>query len=300
MAGCAPGQDGGAKLDPLKSPLSEYYAAIYGSGEPEDYAKQQAKVEELVAVCMADEGFEYVPVDQSQYNFSSEEEGVDRNTKEWVAENGYGMTTQTETAPPVDPDQPEFVDPNQPYVESLSPTEQTAYFETLYGVSPTEEEVASEDFEYTWENGGCQGAASHEVQPQAYDDEKYKPLLDKMNTIYESLQKDPAVAELDSKWSSCMADAGYSSYSKKQDAMDAVVEESNKLYSSETGEPPADDELKRVQKLEIETALADFTCAEKLDYQDKMLALQFKLEEQFIADNKSELDALVAEYEQAG
>ena len=300
LSGCAPGQDAADKLDPMKSPLSEYYASLYGSGDQDDFAKQQKKVEELAAVCMADEGFEYVPVDQSQYTTSTEDEGVDRDTEEWVAENGYGMTTQNDSQPVPDPEQEQYVDPNQPYVESLSATEQTAYYETLYGISPTEEEMASEDYVYTWENGGCQGAARHEVQPAPYEDEKYKPLMEKMNTIYEKVQSDPAIAELNAAWSSCMADAGYSSYSKKQDAMDAVIEESNSLYESETGEPPADDELERVQKLEVDTAVADFACSEKTDYQDKSLAVQFALEEQFIADYKTELDAMIAEYEQAG
>ncbi|WP_309620880.1 hypothetical protein [Salinibacterium sp.] len=300
LAGCAPGQESGNKLDPMKSPLSEYYASLYGSGDQKDYAKQQKKVEELVAKCMAKEGFDYIPVDQSQNISYGSDEGVDRNTKKWVAENGYGMTTQNDSQPTPDPEQEPYVDPNQPYVESLSATEQAAFYETLYGVSPTEEEMASEDFVYSWENGGCQGAAQHEVQPQPSDNEKYKALLEKMNTIYEKVQSDPVIAKLDATWSSCMADAGYSSYSKKQDAINAVVEESNKLYDSETGEPPADDELKRVQKLEIDTAVADFACSEKIDYQDKSLAVQFALEKQFIADNKAELDAMVAEYEQAG
>ena len=300
LSGCASGQDTADKLDPMKSPLAEYYASLYGSGDQEDFATQQKKVEELVAACMADEGFEYVPVDQSQYGSYTEDDGVDRNTTEWVAKNGYGMTTQNDSPPMPDPEQEQFVDPNQPYVESLSATEQTAYYETLYGVSPTEEEAASEDFEYTWENGGCQGAAQHEVRPQPYEDAKYKPLLDKMNTIYEKVQGDPVIAELDATWSSCMADAGYSSYSKKQDAMNAVNDEVNSLYQSETGEPPADDELERVQKLEIDIAVADFACSEKIDYQDKSLTVQFALEEQFIADNKTELDAMIAEYEQAG
>lgn len=299
LSGCAAGQEGGGKLDPMKSPLSEYYASLYGSGDQKDFEKQQTKVQELVAVCMAKEGFDYIPTDQSQYS-SSVDEGVDRNTKKWVAENGYGMTTQNGNEPAPDPEQEQYVDPNQDYIASLSPTEQTVFYEILYGVSPTEEEMASEDYVYTWENGGCQGAAQNEVQPQPYDNEKYKPLLEKMNTLYEKAQSDPVIAKLDAAWSSCMADAGYSSYSKKQDAMDAVIEESNGLYDSETGEPPADDELTRVQELEIDTAVADFACSEKLDYQNKSLAVQFALEKQFIADNKAELDAMVAEYEQAG
>jgi hypothetical protein len=300
MAGCAPGPEGGDKLDPAKSPLAEYYSTMYGGGDEEDFAKQQQKVEELVAVCMADEGFEYIPVDQSQYMSTSDVAEYDPQSKKWVAENGYGITTQNGMAPEVDPEEEQFVDPNQSYVEALSATEQTAYYETLYGVSPTEEEMNNEEYEYSWEKAGCQGAAQHEVRPQAYDDEKYQPLLEKMNTIYETVQRDPKVAELDSSWSSCMADAGFTSYAKKQDAMDAVIEKSNALYEDGSAEGPSDEMLKEVQEFEIETAMADLECATSIDYQDTVLGVQFELEKQFIADNKSELDAMVAEYEQAG
>ena len=53
------------KLDPEKSPLAEYMSACYGEQDQEFYDKQSKQVEELVAACMADEGFEYIPVDQS-------------------------------------------------------------------------------------------------------------------------------------------------------------------------------------------------------------------------------------------
>jgi hypothetical protein len=301
LSGCTSGEDSAGKLDREKSPLGEYYAALYGSGDEKDLAKQQKKMQELIAKCMADEGFDYLPVDQSQYTSTSPDEvGIDRSTKKWAAENGYGITTQDNTQPTGDPDQEPYVDPNQAYIESLSTSEQAAYYETLYGVSPTEEEMASEDFVYNWENGGCQGAAQNEVQPQPSEDGKYKALIDKMNGLFEKFQTDPGLAKLESDWSSCMADAGYASYSKKDDAAEAVVAESNKLYSSETGEPPADSELKRVQKLEIDTAVADFDCSKKVNYEDRALTAQFALEKQFVADNKTELDAMVAEYENAG
>ena len=50
---------------------------------------------------------------------------------------------------------------------------------------------------------------------------------------------------------------------------------------------------------EIEVALADFTCAEKVDYQKAYMTAQYRLENQFIEDHKSELDAMVAEIAQA-
>ena len=52
-----PGGGGGEKLDPTKSPLSEYMSAFYGEQDEDFYAQQAKEVEELVAACMSDQGF---------------------------------------------------------------------------------------------------------------------------------------------------------------------------------------------------------------------------------------------------
>ena len=62
-----PGGGGSEKLDPEKSPLAEYMDAFYGQQDEDFYAQQAKEVEELVAECMSDQGFEYIPVDQTQY-----------------------------------------------------------------------------------------------------------------------------------------------------------------------------------------------------------------------------------------
>ncbi len=49
---------------------------------------------------------------------------------------------------------------------------------------------------------------------------------------------------------------------------------------------------------EVELALADLGCREETDYRQKAQDIQFELEEQFIADHESELEALRAAAEQ--
>lgn len=303
LAGCTAGPGGGAdELDPMKSPLSEYMNAIYGSQDEDDWAKQSAEIEELVASCMADEGFEYIPVDQSQYtSFSSDDE--DRDTEEWVAANGYGMTQSPEQIEEQNKQAEEYVDPNGDYVSSLSESEQAAYYEVLYGPGPDEAEMGEDgSYEYRWEDAGCQGAAQHEVQgDQPYDDETYKPLFDAMNTMYEKVQSHPDTVKLDALWSACMADAGHT-YAKKNEPIETISNELNEYYQTAYGEDgmgtPDEKELDALRDKEIEVALADFKCAEKVDYTQKALAVQFEVEREFIADHKAELEALVAEYEQ--
>jgi len=303
LSACSGGGGGGGdKLDANKTPLTEYYEAIYGGYDEKEQIAKQKKAEELMAACMAKEGFEYTPVDNSQYMSFSEEDMEDRNTEKWVSANGYGMTLTPEQQEEQNEQMGEFVDPNQPYVQALSPGEQTAYYEVLYGPGPTEEEMAAmeegDGGEYNWESMGCQGAAQHEVNGEdVTQSEKYKPLMDELNTVWEKLQKDPKVAKLDAAWSACMADAGYPGLKTQDAAMMSVNDASNAYYETAT-EAPDDAKLAELRENEIAVALADFKCAEKTDYRDKKLEVQFDVERQFIDDHKSELDAMIADVEQ--
>lgn len=292
---------GGGKLTYEDSPLGKYTSALWGGMDQEKADKEAAEIQDLVVACMKKEGFEYIPDTQNgaMVDFDFEE----RETEKWVAANGYGMSMDSGTGE-------EYVDPNQDYLESLSAGEQTAYYEVLYGPGPTAEEMeameAGEDtYTYDWKTAGCNGAAQHEVQGeqgQAYDDPKYAGLFEKMNSLYTKAAEDPAVKKLDAEWSDCMADAGYTEFKTKSEAVQSISDAQMALYD-EAGvdadgnsveiDKAAQDELK--QK-EIDVALADFKCAEKSDYMQQTLKVQFKLEEQFVADNKSELDAMLAEY----
>ncbi|WP_411698254.1 hypothetical protein [Conyzicola sp.] len=305
LSGCtAGGGTDGGDLDAEKTPMTEYYDAMYGGYDEKEAAAQQKKVEELVATCMAEEGFDYTPVDQSQYQGMSFDD-EDRDTEEWVAEHGYGMNQTPEEIEEMNAQSEDFVDPNQSYIEALSVSEQEAYYEVLYGPGPSDEEMAameedSGSYEYNWETAGCQGAAQHEISGEDLtQSEKYKPLMDELNTIWEKLQKSPEIVKIEAEWAACMADAGWADFKKKEDASTEVSEASNEYWATGTTEEP-DDALKAEwREYEIEVALADFKCAEKVDYQDKYLAAQFEFENQFIADHKSELDAMVADIAQA-
>jgi len=199
----------------------------------------------------------------------------------------------------------EFVDPNQQYVDALSPTEQEAYYKVLYGPGPTDEEMAAmeeggDGYEYNWETAGCQGAAQHEINgDDLTQSDKYKPLMDEINAIWEKQQKDPAIVKVEGAWAACMADAGYSDFKAKQDAQNEVNEAANAYYESGATEEPDAATKAEWRAHEIEVALADFKCAKKVDYQKTYLTAQYRLENQFIDDHKGELDAMVADIAQA-
>lgn len=299
LAGCSGGPGGSEKLSYEDSPLSKYLEVVNGSWDEEKMAADQKKAEEFKAECMAEEGFEYTPVDQSQYMTSfGEEEMAERETEEWVAANGWGFVQTQAEMDAQQAEAEEITDPNQPYIESLSPTEQEAYYATLYGVPPTEEEIGEDGtYEYNWETSGCEGAAQHEIQGENYwEDEEFSDLTEAMSTLWEEQSKHPDVVALDEKWSACMADAEYPDLKSRSDAQTIIMDKQNEFWNGENAEGPSEEQLAELKQEEIDLALADFRCGKKLDYQNVQLRAQFDLEEQFIEDHKSELDALVAAY----
>ena len=171
LTACSGGGNASAGTDPddlPKGPLDEMFEEMYGEYDEDQGARDMMRVEEIVAECMAEEGFEYIPVDQTQFtSFSSDELDVEWGTLEFAEQYGYGATTnpwgggEGEEEQPVDEEQPEFVDPNQEAVEAMSATEQEAYYAALYGNQEYVE--GEEEVEWDWTTAGCQGLAQHEV-----------------------------------------------------------------------------------------------------------------------------------------
>lgn len=319
LAGCS--GSGGGELSYEDSPLSKYLMASTGSElSPEEQQKQadeqQRKQEELVAQCMSREGFEYTPntdngstIVTSGGDFEWEPE-----KREWVEKYGYGMVNspwneQQQEEGPAE----EYTDPNQGYIDSLSPSEQTAYWETLYG-GPTETEGdGSEEggsFEYRWQDAGCQGWAQNELQgSDPWQDEQFAGLRQKMNDLWTKSQDSAELSALDGAW----ADAGEPGFAKQAEAPQSISDAQNKIYetaygdgtteidpeSPEVADPSSSPEMKALGEREIALALKDLDCREKTSYRQEALKAQFALEERFIAENKAELEAFKAAAEQS-
>lgn len=307
IAGCSllPGGDGG-ELTWEDSPLNAYLTNGTGDMSEEElnehFMEQQTQVEELVAVCMSDEGFEYIPVDQTQYYSGSVSTGEewDPESREWVEQYGYGAIDFPGRDDQPDPEDIP-TDPNAEYVESLSESEMTAYYETLYGPGPDEEEIGEDgSYEYDWQEAGCYGAAQHEVQgDDPYSSEQHKPVMDAINAFYTDVQNDPALADLNRAWSSCMTEAGFPGFATQPEAQNSIYDEINAFYESRPDGAEMDDpEYLAIGEKEIELALADLDCREETDYRQASLKIQFELEEKFIQDHQAELDALKAALEQ--
>lgn len=307
------------------SPLSQYMNAGYDfDASPEEQQaesdKKQKKVEELVAECMAKEGFEYQPVDYSSQPgvVGGSDVEWEPDKKEWVAQYGYGVFNNPYPSEPEEPtDGNTWVDPNQEYVESLTESERTSYYEVLYGPQPTEEEM--NDPEFQWDNSNsCQGKAQEEVwgEQNIGQTDEFQPLMDAVSKFYDQFYGEGAKpTEADKAWADCFAEAGYSGFDRQSAVIQSFYERSNKFWEdanasmsasgTETADPAdyvdptKSPEWKQAAEEEIETALADLECRQKTDYAKKQQDLVFAAEQKFVDEHKAELEAYKTAMEQA-
>lgn len=178
-------------------------AALLGwEANPIEDRRRQLEVEELTSTCMRDQGFEYEPVDWSA-QMNPEDDLQFSDPVAFGEKYGYGVMRSYELYEIGDGGEgQDFEDPNQEYVNSLSPDEQNAYYEALYGSGM--EEPVDEDVEVvdpTPEQMGCSGMASAEV----FGDRDLGPeVQDALEDYFTNLSSDPRLDEANRAWAACM------------------------------------------------------------------------------------------------
>ena len=189
-----------------------------GNTEDVDYAEQDKLVQEAIAECMRQEGWEYIPVDQSSY--TSSVEYTDEDEVERIKREGFGIAYWTLNQDAGMDFGEEYVDPNSDYVMALSDDERTAYYESLYGTDEEQQaemttEVdpdTGEEYQVSYGYGvGCQGEGYTSV---AGEDLTQSPeYWEAISTYYEELSErveaDPRMQKLTDGWSACMKDKGF-------------------------------------------------------------------------------------------
>lgn len=302
LTGCSSDGDGGDAApvtveDYSNTPLSEYMTKLSGGDTSEtDWDAMSRQSEEVVAACMLEQGFEYEPVDNTGTAVEMPGEDLDYNSREYAETYGYGVATTFEESQASAEEQSDaWVDPNQEYVEAMSETERTAYYEALYGVQ-TEYVEGEEPPAYDWTTAGCQGKAQHEVYGEmngAWEMPEFTDLQEQISKLYEQVQTDSAYTELQASWSSCMADAGYE-YESQMAVTEDLNERMNAVYEQMGDGSDVDTALvDEIAALEVKVATADFDCRKDLGFERKQLDIQIKLEQAFVDEHKAELDAWV-------
>ncbi|WGD37108.1 hypothetical protein [Lysinibacter sp. HNR] len=309
LTGCS-GDTNSAK-DTADSPLTPYFEKIFGDSDTAENKQREKKVEDAIASCMADEGFDYTPqVRDSSMDAENASFFEGRGTLEWAEKNGFGISTG-----PMMEERAEgnSSNPNEEYIASLSEGEQTAYNTALYGNyalpsgdendSDSEEGNSTDDavYEYDPEKAGCAGSAQHKVDQELGDpttDPEYKELFEAMTSgLFEKVDAEPKVVAASKEWGACMADAGHPGLEELHQVQQLIFDR-----LPQTGPSDGDDTLEQsaqkeeTKDYEIKLAVADHKCQEKTQAEKIRSEAKFVLEKEFIAKNTAKLDALVSTY----
>ncbi|ADG75382.1 conserved hypothetical protein [Cellulomonas flavigena DSM 20109] len=308
LAGCTGGTSSASAED--GGPMTAFYEKLGGSFEDEDYERQQREMEEIIAACMAEQGFEYTPAEPVSME---EPEGLPEwDSKEYAEQYGYGATTSDEIYGGGE----EYVDPNADYLATMSESEQTAFYEALYGTPPEVDPEADPEaeIEYNWEENGCSGKASHEVYEQQggiWEDPEFTALSDEMSTEWEAVLDDPKVSAAQDKWVECIADAGFD-FSSPDEPQQAIYDELNALYEAAAPDAEGDVEgevdpeasfepdpaaMAELKEKELELAAADYACKESSGFTKAQNDAYAAIEQQMWDKYGERLEAIAAKYE---
>ena len=115
------------------SPLSDFLNPNGGTGDDEMAASmaREKRIQELVAACMTDQGFDYEPFVYPMSSSASPMDDVDGGSRAFAEKYGYGISTFDDAS--FSTAESTVVDPNQAAVEAMSDGEREAYYAALWG-----------------------------------------------------------------------------------------------------------------------------------------------------------------------
>lgn len=292
--------------DAASSPLAEFLGQGDFVSDPEGaqarWAEEERERQEVIASCMQAQGFEYTPVDYSQLN-TFDQDIEDWGSDEWVAEWGFGITTQRFSQQQVGPnlkgwddtrveaEAEEFVDPNQDYIESLSQEEQEAYFEALHGdqsffeglddpsLSDEERDALFEDL--AWEPQGCEGEAYSQDANFSF----YQDFEDELQDMEKRFEADPRVAERRQDVTSCVGDKGldYTDMESLYERFEDELQDMDPYANGDFAEPDfgiSEEEMAQMSEEELDEFFSDFEFVEpELTEEDKAKLAELQAEE---------------------
>lgn len=251
-------------------------------------AQMHIELQERLAACMTDKGFEYTPQPYSPPDASPPTEP---DNEAWVAQYGFGTAGGFNELPFTPPP-----NPNDAYVASLSETAREAYWDAFSGVGHTSSDFSELTVEEQWAASGCSGETilameEKDTAENPYQSPEFTDLTTSMEGLAGAALLEPEMIDLAAQWSSCMADAGFS-FVSRADMTDAMMLLRNNLpFPHEDGAAEA---VAAADEEEIATALADLTCRNDVEWDTTAARVQADLEERFVADHKAELDELIA------
>jgi hypothetical protein len=283
LAACS-GDGNGGVATPATSPLAEILGwgmmdeGAAGGGRQISQAERERhdRAERLTAECMAERGFDYVPVSLEDLASGPFDEAYALPAEDFAAEYGYGVTTL------FPPDEQAAPDPNQEIQAGLSAELREAYRRALWGDAVAEGDGS---------DPGCQMLANQQVydaDPRADAGQpQFTELFEALDALWVRIENDPRLHGTDQDWVACMAQAGYPGFTRPHDARQTVFDGMAALRAS--GDPdPAD--VAALRDYELTLAPVDLRCREvHIDGPRREVA--YELEAEFVAEHRAELEA---------
>lgn len=266
-------EEGSAAPTPGEYEQTDLEALLYEVGTVWEgrEAEQFRLVQDAIAECMREQGFEYRPQTSPPEQVNPADLGALPGTIEFAEQYGYGITTDpfrmTGEEFPAEGD-----DPNAELLGDLTDAELAAYYAALYG---TGTEVTD------WRDMGCTGRADHEVNGTVpgLDEDAFAGLMSDLADLW-SVTSDPSLEPLVAEWAECMSDAGYPGL----ESIDQPAAEFAR-QNAQGGD------LDALAEDEIEMASADARCRESVGYTRALREFQVELQDEFYAANRAELEA---------
>lgn len=291
-------------------PLDQHLGVIF-QGHKQTQAEeeqQELKFEELVAKCMTDLGFEYIPAVGNNrtvcFHGESLTDGPPTGSLEYAERYGYGVVEQ----PPASPGchMTRHKNPNDSYKRSLTPEQREKYSVSLNGDPSTLEHRVDDRGQISTQPSrnqrGCVGWADEQIKqssPQVFwEDPDFEDLAAGIRAVGDQLSSDPRTKDLNSQWSACMARAGHPGIDSPLGARTFVLGVYKSTFADfdGTGSPAWKKALTKFHKFEVSVATSEWTCTKEVDYPARLHRIDVELQQDFLDRNRAALDRAIAKY----
>lgn len=321
--------------------LDEFTIRIFGAGmgDTSQAAQELAEArhrlqEEIVASCMAEQGFTYIP-NLNVTITATVTEGPLRGTREFAELFGFGISMSgpdSEVPGTVSVGTIAGLDPNQATRDAMSDAERAAWDEALFG---NWLELAQQGQDFDWTAQGCHGLVNLALFPTVNIPDEFSALRDEVDRFSASVDVHPDMFSLNAEWMACLAGFGYSGWPSSQQLVDWLWQEWWLINDLRTADqdarvavllewnweaapdgPPgwSTDEqgegfweetdldvasaVATFREREMALALADFQCRESLDFDARALTINHQHQQEFVDRNLNELEAWATWVEQ--
>lgn len=274
------------------------------------FADVQRDTEESIARCMAAEGFEYTANNLNVFDTLDTE--LDRDSREYAETYGFGIASN-EFDEFIDAFE-DYTDPNEEYVESLSPGEAEAYQVALTGFTEEEliarfQDATTEDFDQ-FTPSGCQGEAFESSFALM---SVFMAFGDEFEDLEDRVEADPRLVAARAGWSGCMGESGFR-FDTEDDAASSIRERYQSIVSegrlsSDSAVEPADPDsgiielqsqslspelqaqVDELAKDEVALATASWDCSAEAREIERVVSIE--AEQQFLDENGSAIRAML-------